>query len=462
MKLGQYKSYSNSDIPWVLEYPSDWKLTRVKYESYVKARVGWHGLKSDEFTDEGPFLVTGSDFKGPRIVWENCYHCDLARYKQDSYIQLKNGDLLLTKDGTIGKVALVEGLQSGEKATLNSGVFVVRPLRNNFSTRFYFWLLQSRVFKDFVDYNSTGSTIVHLYQDTFVNFSYASPTKEEQLKIANFLDYETAKIDTLIEKQQKLIKLLKEKRQAVISHAVTKGLNPDAPMKDSGVEWLGRVPEHWNMTPLKYLCKFRGGGTPTKDNLEYWENGTIPWVSPKDMKSFYINKSQDFITEKAVNESSTSFIEENALLIVVRSGILQRTIPIAINDVRVTLNQDMKALQFNQDMDTEFAANFIIGNENSLILDWYKDGATVESIEFEYLSSGFFPVPPIEEQASIVEYINKQKSYFNALEKKAAIGIDLLKERRSALISAAVTGKIDVRNWQPTDNKNTKEVEVTA
>ena len=109
-KQASYPSYTQSGVGWIGGYPAAWELTRVKFESYVKARVGWHGLKSDDFTEEGPYLVTGSDFVGPVIKWQNCYHCDVARYDQDPYIQLKNGDLLITKDGTIGKVALVSKL----------------------------------------------------------------------------------------------------------------------------------------------------------------------------------------------------------------------------------------------------------------------------------------------------------------------------------------------------------------
>ena len=448
MVQDKYSEYLDSELMWVREYPSHWSLTKVKYEAYVKARVGWHGLKTDDFTDVGPYLVTGSDFKSSVISWKDCYHCDLERYEQDPYIQLQNGDLLLTKDGTIGKIALVQGLRDDEKATLNSGVFVVRPLRNSFITEFYFWLLESSVFKKFVDYHKTGSTIVHLYQGTFVEFSYASPPLDEQAKIANFLDYETAQIDTLIDKQQTLIQLLKEKRQAVISHAVTKGLNPDAPMKDSGVEWLGEVPEHWDLSPLKYLCNFSGGGTPTKDNLSYWTGGTIPWVSPKDMKSFWIDKTQDYITENAVKESSTKLIKAGSLLMVVRSGILQRTIPIAINTVDVTMNQDMRALQFNERMTSEYAANYIVGNVDKLLFAWSKEGATVESIEHEYLSNSLFPVPPLAEQQQIVDKINEQMKTFDSLVSKAQKAIQLMQERRTALISAAVTGKIDVRGWQ--------------
>jgi type I restriction enzyme S subunit len=152
---GRYKAYpdyEDSDVEWIGKYPSSWKPTRVKFESYVKARVGWHGLKSDDFTEVGPYLVTGSDFKESKIDWNNCYHCDKKRYEQDPFIQLKNGDLLITKDGTIGKLALVDNLVG--KATLNSGVFVVRPLKNSYISKFYFWLLQASIFYGFVNYST--------------------------------------------------------------------------------------------------------------------------------------------------------------------------------------------------------------------------------------------------------------------------------------------------------------------
>jgi type I restriction enzyme S subunit len=209
------------------------------------------------------------------------------------------------------------------------------------------------------------------------------------------------------------------------------------------------------MVPLKYLCNFSGGGTPSKDNLSYWTGGDIPWVSPKDMKSFWVSDTQDKLTEIAVKESSTNFVEAGALLMVVRSGILQRTIPIAINTVQVTLNQDMKALKFNERLDVEYAANYILGNVSSLLLEWSKEGATVESIEQEFLSASLFPVPPIDEQISINEKIKERMDVFGRLELRALKGINLLKERRTGLISAAVTGKIDVRNWVlPEEAKN--------
>ncbi|MDM1753780.1 restriction endonuclease subunit S [Acinetobacter towneri] len=443
-KYQKYAEYKDSGVEWLGEIPNDWINTKVKYEAYVKARVGWHGLKSDDFTDEGPYLVTGSDFKGTNIDWSQCYHCDLPRYEQDPYIQLKDGDLLITKDGTIGKVALVSNLKDDEKATLNSGIFVVRPLRNNFSTKFYFWLLQSKVFKEFVDFNKTGSTIVHLYQDTFVNFEYASPVLEDQIKISNFLDHETIKIDHLIEKQQQLIELLKEKRQAVISHAVTKGLDPNVPMKDSGVAWLGEVPEHWKVSALGYYSNLNTGATPDRSNSNYWE-GYIPWIKTGEVKYDTIFTAEELITDLALKQTSVQLSPPGTLLMAMYGQGITRG-RVALLGVSATYNQACVAINTNSKVWNEYLKLFFMAAYHAI-----RDGGNETSqmnLNADIVKKFKITIPTIDEQHQIVESINNEIPKIDSLIVKAESAIQLMQERRTALISAVVTGKIDVRNWQ--------------
>lgn len=445
MLQDKYSEYLDSGLMWVKEYPSHWNLTKVKYEAYVKARVGWHGLKKDDFTDVGPYLVTGSDFKSSIISWKDCYHCDLARYEQDPYIQLQNGDLLLTKDGTIGKIALVQGLGVDEKATLNSGVFVVRPLSNGFTTEFYFWLLESTVFKKFFDYFKTGSTIVHLYQDTFVNFSYASPPLIEQTQIAKFLDHETAQIDTLIEKQQTLIQLLKEKRQAVISHAVTKGLNPDAPMKDSGVEWLGEVPEHWVVGRVGYYGQVLNGSTPSKANLSYWHPKEVAWLSSGEVNQYYIESPTDYISYKALKECSVTLLPVGTLVMgMIGQGKTRGTS--AVTKIEATINQNLAAVIPNENLYSNYAHLFFQAAYKELRED--ARGGNQAALNCEIIRDFKITIPPINEQRTIFIEVNKISDKFDVLMVKAESAIQLMQERRTALISAAVTGKIDVRGWE--------------
>lgn len=454
MVQDKYSEYLDSELMWVREYPAHWSLTKVKYEAYVKARVGWHGLKTDDFTDVGPYLVTGSDFKSSVISWKDCYHCDLARYEQDPYIQLQNGDLLLTKDGTIGKIALVQGLGVDEKATLNSGVFVVRPLSNGFTTEFYFWLLESTVFKKFFDYFKTGSTIVHLYQDTFVNFSYASPPLIEQTQIANFLDYETAQIDTLIDKQQTLIQLLKEKRQAVISHAVTKGLNPDAPMKDTGVEWLGEVPEHWEVKRIKHYGKIMGGFAFKSD--DFIDSG-YPVLKISNVSHLQLNfDDESFLPLSFVEKHLEYKVEENDLVFAMTRPIISGGIKVAKIpklEAMPLVNQRVGFLKLK----SELLADFILYSSlSSSFKAQFKNNMTITNqpnISGEGIESVALPMPPKNELVEIVDFLNNSETVFQNLSIKSEQQVELLKERRTALISAAVTGKIDVRGWRAADNK---------
>lgn len=462
-KYQKYVEYKDSGVEWLGEIPSHWTNTKVKYEAYVKARVGWHGLKSDDFTDEGPYLVTGSDFKGTNIDWSQCYHCDEPRYEQDPYIQLRDDDLLITKDGTIGKVALVSNLKDGEKATLNSGIFVVRPLRNNFSTKFYFWLLQSKVFKEFVNFNKTGSTIVHLYQDTFVNFEYASPNLESQIDISDFLDHETAQIDTLIAKQVKLIELLKEKRQAVISHAVTKGLNPDVAMKDSGVEWLGKVPEHWKIPRLKQLIRY--GSSISYGIVQPGEalDEGIPFIQTTNISkgSFEL---EDFQKTSLSIESNypRSRLEGGEVILGIRASIgAAFVVPMSFKGVN--LSRGIARIIPNNLLQSDFLVWFFKSNAVDQYWGLSKQGSTFSEVSIETVKELNVVIPPIKEQIDIANYVENESSKFEKLMLSAEKQKNLLIERRTALISAAVTGKIDVRNWQnPNKNNNQDNMELSA
>jgi type I restriction enzyme S subunit len=256
--MKKYDNYKDSGIEWIGEIPEHWKLKKIKHTTYVKGRIGWQGLRSDEFLEEAESLVvTGTDFIDGKINWETCYQIPIERYNEDINIQLKENDLLITKDGTIGKVSLVKNMP--KIATLNSGVFLTRPSTKDYITEYMYWVLVSDVFKTFYDFNKSGSTIQHLYQYVFNEFCFTKPSLEEQTFIANYLDHKTTQIDTLITKKQQFISLLQEERIAVINQAVTKGLDPKVKKKDSGIEWLGEIPEHWEVKRMKYCFQIFGG-----------------------------------------------------------------------------------------------------------------------------------------------------------------------------------------------------------
>ncbi len=212
--------------------------------------------------------------------------------------------------------------------------------------------------------------------------------------------------------------------------------------KRSGVEWLGEIPAEWGLKRLKRIVQFRGGGTPTKDNLEYWR-GEIPWVSPKDMKVSMILETEDTITAQAVRESATKLVPAGAVLIVVRSGILVHSIPVALTGREVTLNQDLKALIPSAELVPEYLIYLVSGMQRELLREWKKEGATVESLELELVAITPTPLPAIAEQRAIAAFLDRETARIDALVAKNERLIELLQEKRTALITRTVSKGLD-------------------
>ncbi|WP_249744315.1 restriction endonuclease subunit S, partial [Serratia marcescens] len=198
------------------------------------------------------------------------------------------------------------------------------------------YLLRTKIYTDHFKSLSTGviDSRLRLYPEVFGTVKILLPRFDEQVMVSAFLDHETAKIDKLIEKQQQLIELLKEKRQAVISHAVTKGLNPDVPMKDSGVEWLGEVPEHWRVSRVKNFAKIESGHTPSKTKSEYWVNCIIPWVSLNDSKQL---KDVDYIEDTTYKISELGMANSSAHLLPARAVVFTRDASIGLSAITLSI-----------------------------------------------------------------------------------------------------------------------------
>lgn len=210
----------DSGINWIGQIPEHWEICRLKNACSLKGRIGWKGLRSEEFEQMSyAYLVTGQDFHSAIIDWTKCYQISKERYDEDPYIQLSNGDLLITKDGTIGKIAKVSNMD--KPSCLNSGIFVMKQTKALFEQSYLYWLLESSLLKEFNNYTSTGTTILHLYQNVFENMPLIIPNLSEQQQIADYLDKKTAEIDSTITKCKVQIDKLKEYRQALITEVVT-------------------------------------------------------------------------------------------------------------------------------------------------------------------------------------------------------------------------------------------------
>ena len=440
MKLKHYPKYKDSGIQWIGEIPDEWAVNKIKNTSYVKGRIGWQGLTSEEYSNDGAYLVTGTNFKKGMVDWATCHHVGLDRYKEDPYIHLKEADLLITKDGTIGKIVLIDKLP--DKATLNSGIFLVRPLNHKYQTRFMYWILNSLIFERFFEYIKTGATILHLYQETFEKFFFPIPTAQEQITIASFLDKKTNQIDELITKNKKLIELEKEKRVALINHVVTKGLDPNAKMNDSGIEWIGKIPVGWKIAKLKHLTKQIIDGThftPT-----YIEEG-IPFLRVTDIQSKKINPDEiKYISEKESIELNGRCNPKRGDVLLSKNGTIG--IPKVVNwNFDFSIFVSLCLIKLEKKINPYFLKYFILSDIIKEQIYHRSKTTSVTNLHLDQIKEFVLTYPDDKEQSQIVRHLDHHIALIDKTVKKIEQNIDLLEEYRKSLIHHAVTGKVDVR-----------------
>ena len=438
--MERYNEYKDSGVQWLGEIPSHWETRPLKYSCSLKGRIGWNGLRSEEFQDTAfAYLVTGQDFIGSEIDWSKCYQISRERYDEDPFIQLNNGDMLITKDGTIGKVAKVTNLD--KPACLNSGIFVIKQKGSFFNQGFLYWMLCSNVLKEFNVYTQTGATIAHLYQNVFENMPCLLPPISEQQAIATYLDTVTSKIDEAIAQQQKMIDLLNERKQIIINNAVTKGLNPDAQMKDSGVDWIGEIPEHWIITKLKHLVEITDG---THDTPRYVDpsSNTYPLVTSRCIVNGVIDLSlANHITEQDYNYIATrSYVRRNDVIMpmigtVGNPAIVDFEDSIAIKNVALfRTNGDINIAKF-----LKYLLNSTVVKEQFAM---YNKGGVQNFVSQEILKNLAIIVP--DNITDIVGFLEREIAKIETPIIAHNQQISLLQERKQIIINDVVTGKVKV------------------
>ncbi len=371
-------------------------------------------------------------------------YCAHERYNEDPYIQLQNEDLLITKDGTIGKLAVVTNLD--KPACLNSGIFVVRSIKDDFSTRFLLWVLKSSIFTDFNGLTAYGSTIQHLYQNVFFEFAFAFPPVNTQISIADYLQKKTAEIDHIIANKQKLIALYAEEKQGnFFKQVVNKGLDPNFENERFGGGMDREIPEHWEQKNLKYLARVQTGGTPKIQNakMDYFADSTINWYTPSD---FYndgvLEDSNRKINEFAVDDNEVEIFPENSVYLVSIGATLGK---VGLSKTKASANQQINVIIFDKSLLNPFYGYyFLVSNKEMIKLE--ADYTTLPILNQTKTKSLTIAYPNLKEQDEIVQYIDKECVRINTILEKFNKQIDLLKEYRTTLISEVVTGKIKVPN----------------
>jgi len=425
-----YPAYRDSGLEFIGQVPEHWQHGKVAWD--MKMSIGWTPPTGNRSYYGGPHnWVSIADLSAGRISETKQTLTDAAIAEMRG-TQAPAGSLLFSYKLSIGEVALLE-----QPAYTNEAIAAFHPCNR---VHMPFWKYAAPVILPrYSRMNIYGSELLN--QELMNSARMAIPDVCEQQEIANALDRETARIDALITKKTRFIELLKEKRQALITHAVTKGLDTDVPMRESGSDWIGRVPEHWRICSLGYLSRISTGGTPDRKNDSYW-NGDIPWIKTGEVNYKIISDADERITDEGLSNSAT-FIAEPGTILMAMYGMGVTRGRVAVLGIPASFNQACAAISCSSGVHNWYvyyclcaAYRFIrdLGNEASQV-----------NLNLEIISKIKVPVPPLLEQKEIEKHLVAQLQKLDAIEQRVSNSISLIKERRAAFITAAVTGQIDLR-----------------
>jgi type I restriction enzyme S subunit len=443
----QYPKYKDSGVAWLGEVPEHWNKGRLRWLSRIYSG-GTPDKTNQDYWTNGTIPWLNSGAVNQCMISEPSDFISQEAYENSSTQWINPGSLLIALAGqgkTKGMVA-----QLAIEATCNQSMAAIVP-ENEITPRFLFWWLTSNYQN--IRNISGGDLRDGLNLELIGNIQCPLPESKEQTIISSFLDQETSRIDTLISEKVRLISLLQEYRQALISHAVTKGLDPNVKMKDSGVEWLGKVPEHWVMSNIKHIVS-----TPVTDGPhetpEFLDQG-IPFVSAEAISTGIIDfeKVRGFISIEDHRRYSLKYSPKLHDIYMVKSGATTGVTAIVETDTKFNIWSPLAVIRCSPMGNPYFILNVIRSRnfQEAVALNWSY--GTQQNIGMGTIENLAIPIPPFKEQTAIVSFLNQETSRIDTLISEARKFIDLLKVYRSSLITAVVTGKIDVREVVPSGSE---------
>jgi len=434
--MKKYDKYKNSGIEWIGDIPEHWEIKALKHTANV---VLGKMLTND---DKGGYYLK-SYLRAKNIQWGYVNVSDVRKMwfnkKELELYRLKKNDLVVSEGGEVGRTGI--WLEELNECYLQNSVHKVTVYKHN-SSIFFLYQFISFGHRGYFDSMVNRISIAHLTKEKLENLFFLIPPLKEQTQIADFLDEKTAEIDEAIALKNQLITLLQEEKSALINEAVTKGIDSTVPMKDSGIEWIGNIPAHWEV--WKVARAFQGissGSTPKTDNRDYYKNGTINWINTGDLNNGILHSCKKRITVKALEDISALKIYPTGSLIVAMYGA---TIgKVSISNIEATTNQACCVLPKSNIINSKFAFYWFIANKKNIIN--LSVGGGQPNISQDIVKNLKISIPFKEEQTKIVNFIESKTQEIDQEIDYTKEEIALLKEYRQSLISEAVTGKIDVR-----------------
>lgn len=424
----KYDNYKDSGFEWIGEIPSHWEVSKVKFllKPIEGIKIGPFGssLKLDSLSDCGIKIYgQGNVIKDDFTLGERYIPVD--RFEEDFKVyEIYDGDVLVTMMGTTGKSKVFS--DKFEKGILDSHLIRLRFNKTKFNSYLFTIILeQSNYVFSQLKLNSKGSIMEGLNSSIVKDLSILVPPNNEQTVITNFLDHKTTQIDHLIFKKEQFIQLLEEERVAVINQAVTKGLNPSVPMKDSGIEWLGEIPENWELKRMKYLCDVTTGGKDT-ENRE--DDGEYPF----------------FVRSQTIERISSYSFDGEAIL-TAGDGVGVCKVWHYVNE-KFDFHQRVYMMCNFQPVLGKYLFYYLKENFGKEVMK-LSAKSTVDSLRRPMFQNFMVCFGSLEEQKQIISHIEIEELRIETLISKSHQEIELLKEYKTALISEVVTGKVDVRDY---------------
>ena len=438
MKSDPYKKYKSSGVDWLGDVPEHWEVKRLKYRATINDETLPETTSSDY---ELLYVDIGSVDPVCGITKKESYFFEDAPSRARRIV--RDGDTIISTVRTYLR-AIAPVLKPEDNLIVSTGFAVIRP--RGIYASYLSKAVRSPYFVETIMSRSVGVSYPAINASDIGKIEIPLPILPEQDAIAAFLDDRTGRIDGLIEKKKRLVELLKEKRTALISHAVTKGLNPKAKLKPSGVQWLGDVPEHWNTWKTTHGFGYLGSGTtPKSDDDDYYdddnEDGNMPWVTTSELRETVIYTTKKYVTKKAMDEHSALRVyPKDTLLFAMYGATIGR---LGILGVDATVNQACCAFTKPNTLDPKFTFYWLLMSKPTLLA--FSSGGGQPNLSKDVLCQLRISAPAIPEQQAIAEYLDRETGKIDWLVAKVEEAIEKLKEYRTAIISAAVTGKIDVR-----------------
>ena len=405
--------------------PENWELKRIKYVSKVQGRVGFKGYSKNDIVSEGEGALTigAKHIKKNKINIEDPEYLSWEKYYESPEIYIEKGQILVVQRGSLGKVAIVE--DDLGPATINPSMVILKDLL--IDTKYLYYIFCSKYFLNFIDLINSSTAVPMISQEQLGNLFIPKPSLGEIEKINLFLDQKTAEIDNLISKKQKLIDCLKEERMAIINQAVTKGINPNAEMKDSNVEWLGRIPKVWTVKKLKYVLNF----------LDYKR---VPLSS--DERGKMTDKTYDYYGASGVIDKVEDYIFDGTYILLGEDGanLITRSTELAfIATGKFWVNNHAHILE-PKNGNIFYYKHILECYDYSPIIS----GSAQPKLTAENLANIEILEPPKADQNLIIDFLNSRSMEINNVIKKIEKEIELIKEYRTSLINEVVTGKKQV------------------